>query len=163
MRRRSLRIPVAMLRFFCLATAWMLVLVGVSGYWVMLTTVFPIQRISTQAIVTNVCGEVMLEMIQEQRVFKPAQFHANWNTGAWSWWHWPIYKDVSWGGRSLLRTRTLIFPIWIPILLLFILSRCLRQLRPWLNQEGLCECGYSLVGLTKGRCPECGTSLLTRT
>lgn len=161
MRRRHLRVPVAILRHCCLTTAWSLILIGLSGFWVTITAVYPIQRTLTQLIATSTCGEIMFEAVQGSRKLTPAWFDVSRNSGTWSLWHWPIYQDSQWPGGPM-RTRTLIFPIWMPILVLLLSARWLNQLRKWIVHLGHCECGYSLEGLTRGLCPECGALIATR-
>jgi hypothetical protein len=50
-------------------------------------------------------------------------------------------------------------PLWLPFLALLLPTLFLwyvdRRCPP-----GHCRCGYNLTGLTSGRCPECGTSVV---
>jgi len=67
------------------------------------------------------------------------------------------------------RIDTVIVPLWIPILLLFVVTvapicrlsaRIRRHVRALRTPTGHCtECGYNLVGNESGICPECGDAI----
>lgn len=71
------------------------------------------------------------------------------------------------GNQGVLsRTHRMAYGAWAPAMLLFgwypairltlCIRRCRRRRRR--RRDGLClQCGYSLFGLKKQRCPECGT------
>lgn len=73
------------------------------------------------------------------------------------WWHWPWFES---GSNWLLGHGTSLYvPIWCPTLLLGLIAIALwwRFMRPL---PGHCFCGYSYIGLTAAKCPECGRSTL---
>jgi len=81
-----------------------------------------------------------------------------------AWWRFrePILSaQLSWGYDG--SRAFLIFPAWLPFALVvtgWVLFRLVR--RRTVSRTPACKrCGYCLMGLPAGRCPECGTPFET--
>ncbi len=95
--------------------------------------------------------------------------------------HWWFYETDRSAGESLmgnrwigmlsrrtyttvgptLQTHRVWFPIWIPLIAAglyptFVAARKLRTVLSYYRRYRCRKCGYSLIGLTEPRCPECG-------
>lgn len=58
------------------------------------------------------------------------------------------------------RGGVIVFPLWIPLLLLAMPTALLCRLDRRCIPPGHCQsCGYNLTGNTSGICPECGHHL----
>jgi hypothetical protein len=62
--------------------------------------------------------------------------------------------------RTTPKTATFVVPLWLPFLALLLPTLLLWRLDRRRPPPGHCRCGYNLTGLTSGRCPECGTSVM---
>lgn len=72
------------------------------------------------------------------------------------WWNWPWFESGS--NWFLGHGTSLYVPIWCPTFLLGLLLIALWW-RFMLPLPGHCRCGYSLLGLTAAKCPECGRAI----
>jgi hypothetical protein len=77
--------------------------------------------------------------------------------GAWKWVDWP------WVDNEMIPApiggRTFQLPLWV-ISLTFLCPSLVMWKRKLGPKRGHCRCGYSLIGLTATKCPECGRALL---
>ncbi len=92
--------------------------------------------------------ENRFSLIASQGQFGPAP--------TWRWWDWGIRRGTSY--------FYLLFPLWLPFLLIALPTGWLF----WSDHRrrkrvGCCEkCGYDLKGNTSGKCPECGATTPAR-
>jgi hypothetical protein len=71
---------------------------------------------------------------------------------------WPVWMPYWKRGR--LGTRSLVVPLWIPLVLVGIPTVYLIRLDRRRIPPGHCQkCGYNLTGNVSGVCPECGQHL----
>ena len=58
-------------------------------------------------------------------------------------------------------SRWIMFPLWLPIVIVAIPTLLVWRFGPKPPKPGHCQCGYNLTGLTEARCPECGEAFNT--
>ncbi len=53
--------------------------------------------------------------------------------------------------------------VWVPLYAVLMVRAVLAARRTYRREHGLCvNCGYDLTGNVSGRCPECGTAIVSR-
>ena len=72
-------------------------------------------------------------------------------------WHFDWYEP---GPPPPPKMWVVVFPLWIPLLIVIVPTAILWHRDPGRVLPGHCrKCGYDLTGNVSGRCPECGKAV----